>query len=93
MNIKDIKNQFDSIVDPGAGTGLLTKEIFLLYPEASFTLVDLSEEMLSVAKRRFRGLKNFSYRISDYSQGITEQPDIICSAARDSITRTAYTNS
>ena len=53
------------IADLGAGTGLLTKEMYMLYPDAQFTLIDISDDMLEVARRRFAGLDGC---------------DIICSA-------------
>jgi tRNA (cmo5U34)-methyltransferase len=54
------------ILDLGAGTGLLTSYLFDRYPEAQFTLIDLSEEMLNVAKRRFSHTSNFRYVVDDY---------------------------
>jgi tRNA (cmo5U34)-methyltransferase len=41
------------ILDLGAGTGLITSYLYDRYPEAQFTLLDLSEEMLNIAKERF----------------------------------------
>ena len=64
----------------GAGTGLLTKEMFLLYPEARFTLIDLSADMLEIAKTRFAGLDNFEYLEDDYISHLPNDYDIICSA-------------
>jgi len=54
------------ILDLGAGTGILTSYIFDRYPEAQFTLLDLSEEMLNIAKGRFNHASNFSYVVADY---------------------------
>lgn len=79
--LKHIRPEANSIIDLGAGTGLLTKEVYLLYPEARFTLVDLSDDMLSVARQRFAGLHNFTYLAADYSVSLPSvSPDIICSA-------------
>ena len=78
--LKEIKKDPMNITDLGAGTGLLTKEMYLLYPDAHFTLVDLSTDMLEVAKQRFSGLDNFDYRAEDYSEGIKKDNEIICSA-------------
>ena len=48
-NLADSKKDKPKILDLGAGTGLLTKYLFEKYPEAEFTLLDMSEEMLKVA--------------------------------------------
>ena len=70
-----------SVLDLGAGTGLLTKRLYDLYPDAAYTLVDIAEEMLHVAKERFQGLNNFQFVVSDYSKNFPVQPfDLICSA-------------
>lgn len=63
-----INDSFDSILDLGAGTGLLTQYLYSRYPDAQITLVDVSDKMLEVARRRFAGLNNFNYIISDYSE-------------------------
>ncbi|MGG1311348.1 class I SAM-dependent methyltransferase [Cohnella laeviribosi] len=42
-----------SILDLGAGTGLLTSFIAAAYPHAKLTLIDFSEKMLARARERF----------------------------------------
>lgn len=78
--VKNLKPAAANIVDLGAGTGLLTQQMYQLYPEAQFTLIDLSEDMLAVAKERFQGLPNVVCRVSDYTTEIPDDADIICSA-------------
>ena len=56
------------ILDLGAGTGLLTKFLFERYPEAEFKLIDMAEEMLKVAEKRFKEHENFKYIIADYTK-------------------------
>lgn len=78
--LKNLKSQASKIIDLGAGTGLLTKEMYMLYPEAQFTLIDLSEDMLKIAQQRFEGLQNFDFLVADYSKDLPNDADIICSA-------------
>ncbi|MDO4497525.1 MAG: class I SAM-dependent methyltransferase [Bacteroidales bacterium] len=78
--LKQIVPQAKRIADLGAGTGLLTKEMYLLYPDASFTLIDLSGDMLEVARQRFAGMEGFCFEVADYSQNLPNDCDIICSA-------------
>lgn len=54
------------ILDIGAGTGLLTAFFLEKYPNASITLIDLSDKMLEVAKERFSGKNNIEYITADY---------------------------
>ena len=54
------------ILDLGAGTGLLTSYIYKRYPHGHFTLLDLSEKMLKIAKDRFKNAPNFNYVVADY---------------------------
>lgn len=61
------KKENPKILDLGAGTGLLTKYLLEKYRGAEFTLIDLSEEMLKIAKNRFKGNTNFKYVVADYS--------------------------
>jgi len=79
--LKRTRNDIRKILDLGAGTGLLTKRLYDEYPNANYTLVDISEQMLEVARQRFSGLKNFNYLILDYSTNLPrEKFDLIASA-------------
>jgi ubiquinone/menaquinone biosynthesis C-methylase UbiE len=75
------KNDFSNIVDLGAGTGLLTMEIYELYNNAHYTLIDISNDMLKIARERFNGFDNFNFIESNYVNNIpVEKCDLICSA-------------
>lgn len=55
-----------SIVDLGAGTGLLTYFWYRYFRDANYMLVDVADDMIGVAKRRFKGIDNISYSVADY---------------------------
>jgi len=61
-----VENPKPKILDLGAGTGLLTSYLHKKYPEGDFILLDLSEEMLNIARTRFENAANFHYVIADY---------------------------
>lgn len=72
---------FKSILDLGAGTGLLSKFLYEKFPSAQYTLVDIAEQMLEIAKIRFNGLNNFRFLITDYSSAFPDgEYDLISSA-------------
>ncbi|MCM1050053.1 MAG: class I SAM-dependent methyltransferase [Clostridiales bacterium] len=54
------------IIDLGAGTGLLTYFWYRQYPTSKYVLVDIADEMLNVAKKRFAGIENISYQVDNY---------------------------
>jgi tRNA (cmo5U34)-methyltransferase len=69
-----------TVLDIGAGTGLFTQFIYDQNPGLHFTLIDLSGEMLNVARRRFEGADNFEYRELDFSKdSLPGKYDIIIS--------------
>ena len=54
------------VLDLGAGTGLFSSFILSRYPQAHFVLVDLAEDMLAVAGKRFQANPSqFTYTVSD----------------------------
>lgn len=55
------------VLDLGAGTGLLTAVLREHFPDARYSLVDISDEMLARARDRFAGAKNVHIAVSDYS--------------------------
>lgn len=70
-----------SILDLGAGTGLLSKFWLNYYKNSKYTLIDVADQMMEVAKKRFQGLTNFNYIIADYSKDIPKGNfDLISSA-------------
>ena len=69
-NIKEPKR----IVDLGAGTGLLTYYWYQCYPHSEYILVDIADEMLNVARKRFENIKNISYQAENY---IHKLPDTV----------------
>ena len=57
------------VLDLGAGTGLLSAMVAEKFPRSRVTLVDLSVEMLRVARRRFsREPGRFEFRTMDYAR-------------------------
>ncbi len=62
-----------SILDIGAGTGLLTELIANKFNKAQITLIDISAEMLSIAQERLKQYKGISFQVGDYSKYLPEQ--------------------
>ncbi len=69
------------VLDIGAGTGLFSAYLLEKFPDARLTLVDIAENMLEMAKKRFAERPDTRYVVSDYSTGLPGGPyDIACSA-------------
>jgi tRNA (cmo5U34)-methyltransferase len=70
-----------AILDVGAGTGLLSAFLLEKFPDARLTLMDISENMLDMARKRFATRPGTEYLICDYSCSDLRGPyDIVCSA-------------
>lgn len=81
LNVLDPNLKAPKILDIGSGTGLFSSIVLEKYPDASFTLIDLSDQMLSIAKKRFKDNPNFKFIIADYTKyAFEEKFDIIISA-------------
>ncbi len=69
------------VLDLGAGTGLLSYFWYRECPFAEYVLVDIADEMLNVARKRFDGIDNVSYQVMDYSKELPSGDfDVIASA-------------
>jgi tRNA (cmo5U34)-methyltransferase len=69
------------ILDVGAGTGLLSAFLLEKFPDARLTLMDISENMLEEAKKRFATRPDTEYIVCDYSRSKLGGPyDLVCSA-------------
>ena len=70
------------VLDLGAGTGLLSAAVAERFPRARITLVDLSIEMLRVARRRFAHLPDrFEFRVMDFARkALPDGYDLVVSA-------------
>ena len=55
-----------NILDLGAGTGLLSVFVRNWYPKAHIHLMDVSEPMLDLAKKRLADDNNVSFKAADY---------------------------
>ncbi len=74
-------DDYFSVLDLGAGTGLLSALISERFPNAKMTLMDISEAMLAKARIRFLGESNrFKFVTVDYSEELRGQFDVIVSA-------------
>jgi tRNA (cmo5U34)-methyltransferase len=70
-----------SILDIGAGTGLLSALFLEKFPLATLTLLDISDGMLEVARKRFARSPRVSFVVADYSRDdLPGKYDIVCSA-------------
>ena len=69
------------ILDLGAGTGLLSYYWYQHFPKAEYVLVDVSEEMLKIAQKRFGGIATVDFQVADYADTLPEGDfDVIVSA-------------
>ena len=65
----------------GAGTGLLSYFWYQQCSSAEYVLVDIADEMLNVARKRFDGIDSISYQVLDYSKELPDGDfDVITSA-------------
>lgn len=72
--------QNPEILDLGAGTGILTEMMYKQHPNSNITLVDLSAEMIKIAKEKFKD-KDFEYIECDYlNYDFKRKYDIIVSS-------------
>jgi tRNA (cmo5U34)-methyltransferase len=71
-----------TVLDLGAGTGLLASFVAAAFPRAAITLVDVSEEMLAQARQRFAGQgARFQFHVQDFgSAPLPGSYDVIVSA-------------
>ncbi|MEN6348421.1 MAG: class I SAM-dependent methyltransferase [Syntrophomonas sp.] len=70
-----------AILDIGAGTGLLSALLLKKYPGASLTLIDVSDQMVEVARQRFQNVSGVEYIIDDFARHCFSKPfDIIISS-------------
>ena len=75
------KNKKLKALDIGAGTGLLASFLLQKYPDSRVTLIDMAEDMLEVARQRFKGNANIKYITADYSRyDFTKTFDAVISA-------------
>jgi len=70
-----------SVLDLGAGTGLLSAFITFSFVRARITLVDISDAMLVQARERFAaGGERFRFEVADFAEGrITSRYDAVVS--------------
>ncbi len=69
------------ILDLGCGTGLFSEIILKSFANADITLLDISEEMINVAKKKFVSNPNVSFSVCDYTESLPlEEFDIVISA-------------
>ncbi|MGM9929651.1 MAG: class I SAM-dependent methyltransferase [Bacillus sp. (in: firmicutes)] len=91
-------NEAPSVLDIGAGTGLMASFVKEKFPKAKMDLIDLAENMLEIAKQRFADDENMEYIVGDYTQYVFEKKyDIVVSSLSihhltDEEKRALYTN-
>lgn len=67
------------ILEIGCGTGLLTRRIALLWPEAELIATDLSRAMVDIAAARIGGMATFQTMDGEWPQGQGASIDLILS--------------
>ncbi|RAP74933.1 class I SAM-dependent methyltransferase [Paenibacillus montanisoli] len=70
--LAETETEAPSILDLGAGTGLLSSFLLQRYPQAKLTLIDLSDNMLDIARKRFKDVPGVTYRCEDYTKFAAE---------------------
>lgn len=66
IDVMDFKEDNPRVLDLGAGTGILTEALLEKYPNAEVELIDLADNMLDIARERFKDNPNITFRNEDY---------------------------
>lgn len=72
LTMLDFQGEKPQILDIGSGTGLFSYFLLGKYPKAHFTLIDLSDKMMTVANERFKNNNN-TYVVADYDNIILQK--------------------
>jgi tRNA (cmo5U34)-methyltransferase len=81
VSLAETDHKSPSILDLGAGTGLLSSMLLARYPTARLTLIDISDRMMDVARLRFANQSHVQYIVDDYTNYVFESKfDLIVSA-------------
>ncbi|NUU79356.1 class I SAM-dependent methyltransferase [Paenibacillus xylanilyticus] len=81
LDLMECSKDNPRILDLGAGTGLLSGMLLQKYPNARITLMDISEKMLEMARRRFADTDQVQYVVGDYTKhAFTSSYDMIISS-------------
>ncbi|MFS0868535.1 class I SAM-dependent methyltransferase [Paenibacillus xylanilyticus] len=81
LDLMECSKDNPRILDLGAGTGLLSGMVLQKYPNARITLMDISEKMLEMARRRFADTDQVQYVVGDYTKhAFTSSYDMIISS-------------
>ena len=56
----------------GAGTGLLTSYWYQHFPSAEYILVDIADDMLDIARKRFDHIETIFYEVGNYSHKLPD---------------------
>ncbi|MBT2738627.1 class I SAM-dependent methyltransferase [Bacillus sp. ISL-7] len=81
ISIIETKNDSPAVLDIGAGTGLFSFFIKEKFPNAHITLIDLSEKMMDVSRKRFANYNDIHYVVADYTEyKFNEKFDLIISS-------------
>ena len=56
------------IVELGCGTGMATYNIIKRYPNASLKCIDMSPDMLNLAKKKLEAFSNIEFELADYTK-------------------------
>jgi len=65
INSIQIKDLNPNVLEIGTGTGLFTEMFLNKYPNAKMDLVDITENMLNIAKERFEGNNNLNFYLKN----------------------------
>ena len=68
ISIIETHKESPRILDIGAGTGLFSAFLKEKFPKAKITLIDISENMISQAKIRFKEDGHIEYITADYAE-------------------------
>lgn len=75
------KKENPKILDLGCGTGNITLKVLEKFPNSQITCLDLSENMIKIAKNKLEQYESIEYIIGDFTKTeITEKYDAIISS-------------
>jgi tRNA (cmo5U34)-methyltransferase len=81
VSLIEASKQKVKVLDIGGGTGLFSMFLLSQNPNASITLIDISEKMLDIARIRFKNNPNIKYLVEDYTKyDFDDKYDVIISA-------------